>query len=103
MAVPQMPRKWKCRVVLLKNQSVFACGAWVLPQRACWCKPCFLPVLPYGLNRPDDPAQPAKLLNDPGKQTFESLPVGATIEFTIAGVSDTGEGPTSVPVSVVVV
>lgn len=47
--------------------------------------------------------EPVKLLNDKGKQqTFEGLPVGATIEFTITGVNDAGEGPPSEPVSVVV-
>ena len=37
-----------------------------------------------------------------GQQTFECLPVGATVEFTVAGVNDAGEGPPSDPVSVVV-
>lgn len=47
--------------------------------------------------------EPVKLLNDPGKQhTFEGLPIGATIEFTITGVNDAGEGQPSEPVSVVV-
>ena len=47
--------------------------------------------------------EPVKLLNTPGKQqSFESLPVGATIEFTITGVNDVGEGQPSEPVSVVV-
>ena len=48
-------------------------------------------------------AEPLKLLNSPGKQqTFEGLPVGAMIEFTITGVNDAGEGQPSEPVSVVV-
>ena len=48
-------------------------------------------------------AEPVKLLNSPGKQqTFEGLPVGATIEFTMTGVNDAGEGQPSEPVSVVV-
>lgn len=47
--------------------------------------------------------EPVKLLNDKGKQqTFDGLPVGATIEFTVAGVNDAGEGQPSEPVSVVV-
>ena len=48
-------------------------------------------------------AEPVKLLNDPGKQhTFEGLPIGATLEFTITGVNDAGEGQPSEAVSVVV-
>ncbi len=48
--------------------------------------------------------EPVKLLNSPGKQqTFENLPVGATIEFTVTGVNDAGEGQPSEAVSVVVV
>ena len=48
-------------------------------------------------------AAPVKLLNDPGsQQTFQGLPVGATVEFTVTGVNDAGEGPPSEPVSVVI-
>jgi hypothetical protein len=47
--------------------------------------------------------EPVKLLNDKGKQlTFENLPVGASIEFTVTGVNDAGEGQASDAVSVVV-
>ena len=47
--------------------------------------------------------EPVKLLNTEGtQQTFENLPVGATIEFTVTGVNDAGEGPASEAVSVVV-
>jgi hypothetical protein len=99
----------------------------------------------FGLNRPDDPAQPGqpanvvatalglgrvliqvdgarransfnyykqvmgtdvepvKLLNTLGTQhTAENLPVGATVQFTVAGVNDAGEGQPSEPVSVVI-
>ncbi len=99
----------------------------------------------FGLNRPNDPAQPGqpanlhvtplgsgrmlvqidgarransfnyykqvvgvdavavKLLNDPGtQQTFENLPVGATVIFTVTGVNDAGEGSPSDGVSGVV-
>ena len=48
-------------------------------------------------------AQPFKLLNTQGtQQTFENLPIGATVEFTVAGVNNAGEGQTSDPVSVIV-
>lgn len=48
-------------------------------------------------------AAPVKLLNDPGtQQTFENLPVGATVEFTVTGVNVAGEGQPSTAVSVVV-
>lgn len=48
-------------------------------------------------------ANPVKLLNDQGtQQTFQGLPVGATVEFTVSGVNDAGEGQPSDPVSVVV-
>ena len=48
-------------------------------------------------------AAPVKLLNSPSKQqTFENLPIGATLEFTITGVNDAGEGQPSEPVNLVV-
>ena len=47
--------------------------------------------------------EPVKLLNDKGKQqAFEGRPVGATIEITVTGVNDAGEGQASEPVTVVV-
>ena len=46
---------------------------------------------------------PVKLLNTQGtQQTFEGLPAGATVAFTVTGVNDAGEGAASDPVSVVV-
>ena len=48
-------------------------------------------------------AEPVKLLNTEGTQhTAESLPVGATLIFTVRGVNDAGEGPASPPDQVVV-
>jgi hypothetical protein len=48
-------------------------------------------------------AQPVKLTNDPGtQQTFENLPTGATVNFTVTAVNDAGEGQPSNSVSVVV-
>ena len=48
-------------------------------------------------------AQPVKVINTQGTQhTFENLPVGATVEITVAGVNDAGEGRASAGVSVVV-
>jgi len=58
-------------------------------------------TLPAAGGTPD--AQPVKVTNTPGTQhTFEGLPVGATVEFTVAGVNDAGEGQASDPVPVVV-
>lgn len=34
--------------------------------------------------------------------TIQGLPSGATVQITVAGVNDSGEGPPSTPVSVVV-
>jgi hypothetical protein len=43
------------------------------------------------------------LLNDEGTQhTFEGLPVGATVLFTVTGVNEAGEGQPSTPVAVVI-
>ena len=48
-------------------------------------------------------AQPVKLLNDEGTQhTFENLPVGATVIFTVTGVNGAGEGQPSEPVALVI-
>ena len=48
-------------------------------------------------------AEPVKLLNDEGtQQTFENLPVGATVIFTVAGVNGAGEGQPSAPVMLVI-
>ena len=48
-------------------------------------------------------AEPVKLLNDEGTQhTFEGLPVGATVLFTVTGVNEAGEGQPSTPVAVVI-
>lgn len=48
-------------------------------------------------------AEPVKMANSPGTQyTFEGLPVGATVEITISGVNDAGEGPACDPIPVVV-
>jgi hypothetical protein len=48
-------------------------------------------------------AQPVKVENTQGTQlTIEGLPTGATVQFTVAGVNDAGEGPPSTPVSVVI-
>lgn len=48
-------------------------------------------------------AQPVKVINTPGTQhTLEGLTVGATVEITVTGVNDAGEGQPSNPVSVVV-
>jgi hypothetical protein len=47
--------------------------------------------------------EPVKLTNTEGTQyTAESLPVGATLSFTVRGVNDAGEGPASAPDEVVV-
>lgn len=47
--------------------------------------------------------EPVKLTNTEGTQyTAESLPVGATLIFTVRGVNDAGEGPASTPDEVVV-
>lgn len=49
-----------------------------------------------------DPA-PVKVANTPGTmETIASLPIGATVQVTVTGVNDAGEGPASAPVSVVV-
>jgi hypothetical protein len=48
-------------------------------------------------------AEPVQVTNTEGKQwTIEGLPVGATVEVTVSGVNDAGEGPASEPISVVV-
>lgn len=48
-------------------------------------------------------AEPVKATNTEGTQfTFEGLPVGETVEITVTGVNDAGEGQPSEPVSVVV-
>ena len=48
-------------------------------------------------------AKPVKVLNTQGTQyTLEGLTVGATVEITVTGVNDAGEGQPSAPVSVVV-
>ena len=48
-------------------------------------------------------AEPVKVINTQGTQhTYENLPVGATVEITVTGVNDAGEGQPSAPVSVVV-
>jgi hypothetical protein len=48
-------------------------------------------------------AQPVKILNTPGTQhTLENLPTGATVQITVTGVNDAGEGQPSEVVSVVV-
>ena len=48
-------------------------------------------------------AAPVKVINTQGTQhTVENLPAGATVELTVAGVNDAGEGVPSDPVSVVV-
>lgn len=48
-------------------------------------------------------AQPVKLLNTQGTQhTAENLPTGATVQITVTGVNDAGEGQASEVVSVVV-
>ncbi len=40
------------------------------------------------------------MINTAGTQhTFEGLPIGATVEVTVSGVNDAGEGPVSVVVS----
>ncbi len=45
--------------------------------------------------------EPVKLLNTQGTQhTVENLPAGATVQITVTGVNDAGEGPVSEPVSV---
>lgn len=47
--------------------------------------------------------EPVKLTNTEGTQyTAESLPVGATLTFTVRDVNDAGEGPASAPDEVVV-
>ena len=46
-------------------------------------------------------AEPVKVTNTEGNQfTIEGLPVGATVEITVTGVNDAGEGVASDPVSV---
>ena len=48
-------------------------------------------------------AQPVKVINTPGTQhTLEGLPVGATVEITVTGVNDAGEGQPSTAVQVAV-
>jgi hypothetical protein len=48
-------------------------------------------------------AEPVKVINTEGTQhTIEGLPAGATVQFTVTGVNDAGEGRPSEPVSVVV-
>lgn len=48
-------------------------------------------------------AEPVKVTNTEGTQyTIENLPVGATVEVTVTGVNDAGEGNPSDPISVVV-
>jgi hypothetical protein len=47
--------------------------------------------------------EPVKILNTQGTQhTLENLPVGATVQITVTGVNDAGEGQPSEVVSVVV-
>lgn len=47
--------------------------------------------------------EPVKATNTEGTQyTLTGLPTGATVEVTVTGVNDAGEGPASAPVSVVV-
>ncbi len=36
------------------------------------------------------------------QQLIEALPVGVTVQVTVTGVNDAGEGPASDPISVVV-
>jgi hypothetical protein len=49
-------------------------------------------------------AQPVKVDNTEAEELLiPGLPVGATVEFTITGVNDAGEGQPSAPVSVVIV
>lgn len=48
-------------------------------------------------------AEPVKATNTEGTQyTFTGLPVGATVQFTVTGVNDAGEGQPSAPAPVVV-
>lgn len=48
-------------------------------------------------------AEPVKVINTGGTQhTIEGLPVGSTVEITVTGVNDAGEGQPSEPVTVVV-
>ena len=48
-------------------------------------------------------AEPVKVINTEGTQhTLEGLPAGATVEITVTGVNDAGEGQASGAVSVVV-
>ena len=43
-------------------------------------------------------AEPVKLLNTQStQQTFENLPADVTVEITVTGVNDAGEGPASEP------
>ena len=43
-------------------------------------------------------AEPVKLLDTQStRQTFENLPADATVEITVTGVNDAGEGPASEP------
>ncbi len=59
-------------------------------------------ALPDGTPGTPD-AEPVKVINTEGTQhTIEALPAGATVEFTVTGVNDAGEGQPSAPVSVVV-
>lgn len=47
--------------------------------------------------------EPVKVTNTEGNQyTMEGLPAGKSVEVTVTGVNDAGEGPPSEPVSVVV-
>ena len=48
-------------------------------------------------------AQPVKVINTQGTQhTLEGLAVGATVEITVTGVNDAGEGQASAAVQMVV-
>ncbi len=47
--------------------------------------------------------EPVKVINTEGTQhTLEGIPAGKTVEITVAGVNDAGEGPASAPVPVLV-
>jgi len=59
-------------------------------------------ALPAGSPLQPD-ANPVKVINTQGTQhSLEGLPVGATVEITVTGVNDAGEGQPSEPVPVVV-
>ncbi len=59
-------------------------------------------ALPAGSPLQPD-AKPVKVINTQGTQfTFENLPVGATVEITVTGVNDAGEGQASDPVQALV-